>query len=102
MAYTHAGKRFCSVFKSTRRKEMYVYVDRKDGSDAIPEDLLRFFGEPVHVLDLILTAEKKLARVKAEKVLSEIEDKGYFLQMPPTEQEDIAGDVAAPKDTLNG
>ena len=100
--YTSRNKRFCSVFKSLKKKEMYIYVDRKDGADALPESLRSLFGHPEHVLDMILTPEKTLARVDAQKVLDEIADKGFYLQMPPGKDEEKIGDYEVPKDSLNG
>lgn len=100
--YTSNIKRFCSVYKSSKKKEMYLYVDRKYDLKELPESLTHVFGEPLPVLDMILTPEKKLARVSSEKVLEAIADKGFFLQMPPVENSDAAGDYIAPKDSLNG
>lgn len=100
--YTSTSKRFCSVFKSPKKQEMYLYVDRKPGIKELPEALLALFGEPVHVLDMILTPDKKLARVEAERVLNDIAEKGYFLQMPPGKEDDMLGLYQAPKDSLHG
>lgn len=100
--YTSNVKRFCSVYKSSKKKEMYIYVDRSYQLDELPETLKSVFGDPVHVLDMVLTPDKKLARVVAEKVLSSIEEQGFFLQMPPAESEIAAGDYSIPKDSLHG
>ena len=51
---------------------------------------------------MILTPEKKLARVSAEKVLVAIAEKDFYLQMPPVESDVIPGAHAAPKDSLHG
>ena len=100
--YTSRNKRFCSVFKSLKKNGMYVYVDRKKGIGALPEELIPLFGKPEHVLDMILTPLKKLARVEAQKVLDEIFEKGYYLQMPPIEDEEKVGHHPEPKDSLHG
>jgi len=100
--YTSDNKRFCSVFKSSKKREMYLYVDRKDGVEKLPEALKGIFGEPTHVLDMILTPEKKLARVDAKKVLAEIAQNGFFLQMPPGKDEEKIGDYQVQQDSLNG
>ena len=81
---------------------MYLYVDRKHDLKELPESLGHIFGQPLHVLDMILTPEKKLARVSSEKVLESITEKGFYLQMPPGDNLDMAGDYVAPKDSLNG
>lgn len=76
-------KKICSVFKSPRKDEMYLYVDKMDQLKRVPEALLDMFGQPVHVFDMLLAPEKELARVEADKVLNDILEKGFFLQMPP-------------------
>ena len=100
--YTSNRKRFCSVYKSNKKKEMYLYVDRKYDLKELPEALFHVFGSPLHVLDLILTPEKKLARVSSEKVLEAITEKGFFLQMPPAEVNELVGEQVVPKDSLHG
>ncbi|MBY4677601.1 YcgL domain-containing protein [Marinobacterium arenosum] len=72
-----------SIYKSPRKDEMYLYVDKRDQLGKVPEPLLQMFGEPVHVMDMPLKADKKLARVETDKLLSELDDKGFYLQMPP-------------------
>ena len=100
--YTSNVKRFCSVFKSSKKKEMFIYVDRKQDLTTLPEALVSVFGEPVHVLDMVLTPQKKLARVDASKVLESIAEQGFYLQMPPAHDYDLAGEAIQPKDTLHG
>ncbi len=86
------SKRLVSVFKSSRKDEMYLYVDKKQGVQDLPEALMAHFGKPVHVFDLLLTPEKKLARANAEEVLAKVEEQGFYLQMPPP-AEDYMQDV---------
>ena len=81
---------------------MYLYVDRKAELSELPEALMAAFGQPEHVLDMVLTPEKKLARVEAAKVLEHISDQGYYLQMPPAEGVEKAGELVPPKDSLHG
>ncbi|WP_415896574.1 YcgL domain-containing protein [Neptuniibacter sp. QD48_55] len=75
--------KICSVYLSPRKDEMYLYVDKRDQLSKVPEALLEMFGSPKHVMDIPLTADRELARVDTEKVLSDLDEKGYFLQMPP-------------------
>jgi len=100
--YTSNSKRFCSVFKSPKKQEMYLYVDRKTDTNDLPEALLALFGEPGHVLDMVLTPDKKLARVDAQRVLDDIADKGFYLQMPPGKEDYLLDLYPAPKDSLHG
>ncbi|WP_033416011.1 YcgL domain-containing protein [Hahella ganghwensis] len=82
-----AAKRLVSVYRSSRKDEMYVYVDKKQGVEELPEALLTHFGKPQHVFDLLLMPEKKLARANVEEVLEKIEEQGFYLQMPPPAEE---------------
>lgn len=79
-------RRMISIFKSPRRDECYLYVDRSKKLSQVPESLLETFGKPVHVTDMLLTPERKLARADASKILSELDDKGFYLQMPPPKE----------------
>jgi uncharacterized protein YcgL (UPF0745 family) len=77
-------KMICQIYRSSRKQEMYLYVDKSVGLGEVPESLLESFGEPEEVMTLLVTLERKFARVSAEKVLSDIAEKGFFLQMPPS------------------
>lgn len=80
-------KRLCQIFRSPRREEMYLYVDKARGLDDVPEALLRQFGEPEAVMTLLISPERRLARADSTEVLTQIENQGFYLQMPPTVDE---------------
>lgn len=82
-------KRICSIYKSPRKREMYLYVDKRDALGRVPEALLAAFGPPQHAFDMLLTPERKLAREDIGKVLENLEKQGYHLQMPPPQEEYI-------------
>lgn len=77
----------CQVFRSSRKQEMYLYVDKSRGLQDIPDALMAQFGEPTLVMVLLLTPEKKLARANVAAVLDDIKEQGFYLQMPPTAAE---------------
>ncbi|UTW49741.1 YcgL domain-containing protein [Bacterioplanoides sp. SCSIO 12839] len=77
------NKILCDVYRSLKKDEAYLYVEQKKGLKELPEELLEIFGPAEKTLTLILTEEKKLARAEATKVMAEIEEKGFYLQMPP-------------------
>ncbi len=79
-------KKICKVYKSPKKDEMYLYVDKSEDLTRVPEALLQMFGKPQEVMTMLLTAEKELARVEAEKVLKVISEQGYYLQMPPPKE----------------
>lgn len=77
-------KLMCDIFKSEKKTELYLYVKHQDGFERVPEELLQQFGEPVKVMTLVLTPEKKLARADAAKVIAMLDEQGYYLQLPPS------------------
>ncbi len=80
-------KLLCNIYKSRRKEETYLYVSMKDDLAKVPEALLETFGRPELVTKLIITEERKLARAEASKVLASIEEKGFYLQLPPPKEE---------------
>ncbi len=76
-------KRICTIYRSSRREGMYLYVDKKDDLAKVPEALLEQFGKPQHAMVLLIDRDRKLARADAGKVLDAIAEHGYYLQMPP-------------------
>jgi uncharacterized protein YcgL (UPF0745 family) len=79
-------KLLCEIFKSPRQDEMYLYVDKRNGVQDLPAALLEHFGKPEPVLTMILTADKRLSRAKAADVMAAIDEKGFYLQMPPAKE----------------
>jgi len=75
--------RVVRVYRSTRRQEMYLFVDAAEDLTRVPEALLKGFGRPVQAMELELDAERKLARAEVTVVLERIETEGFYLQMPP-------------------
>ncbi|MBF7729436.1 YcgL domain-containing protein [Pseudomonas sp. N040] len=82
-------KRICSIYHSSRKNGMYLYVLKEDALKRVPEALLTVFGTPRHAFDLVLSPQRKLAQEDIHKVLENLEAQGYHLQMPPAEDEYI-------------
>ncbi|WP_423894981.1 YcgL domain-containing protein [Candidatus Pelagadaptatus aseana] len=82
-------KVICDIFKSPNEDEMYLYVKKEEGLDKVPEALLDKFGKPQHVMTMLLTPEKKLGRADAARVLEQLEDPGFYLQMPPPKDDEM-------------
>lgn len=74
----------CFIYKSLKKDELYLYLDKRDDFSAVPEALLQSFGRMAFVMELQLTPERKLAREDAGKIMAGIQSKGFFVQMPPT------------------
>nr|WP_067288495.1 YcgL domain-containing protein [Marinobacterium profundum] len=79
--------KICSIYKSSRKDEMYLYVEKRELLTRVPEALLTMFGTPVHLMDMPVKPGRKLARIDVEKMLAGIVEKGYYLQMPPPKED---------------
>ena len=80
------NKILCDIYKGDKKEEMYLYVPKGNGQndlENIPEALLQSFGELTLVTTLVLTESRKLARADIHKVMAELNENGFYLQMPP-------------------
>lgn len=73
----------CFIYKSNKKAELYLYLDKQDDFSSVPEAILKSIGHPEYVMQLEITPDFKLARENAHDVLKGIEENGFFLQMPP-------------------
>ena len=79
----------CWIYRSDKKLETYLYLAAENGTDVVPDALLRAMLPLELVMQLDLHAERKLARADVEQVMRELKDRGFYLQMPPTEFEKI-------------
>ena len=75
----------CWIYKGTRRAETYLYLAEADNTDPVPEALLEAMGPLELVMELELVAGRSLARANPEQVIKDLEQRGYYLQMPPVD-----------------
>ena len=64
--------------------DTYVYVPRRDDFSALPAPLLTSLGTLAFVLEVALDAQRRLAQADPEKVRSEMSERGFYLQVPPS------------------
>lgn len=79
----------CWVYRSPRKQEMYLYLAEEDAFDKVPDELLQRFGEPILVIGLELSSERRLAREDVDQVMHNLRTQGYHLQMPPQLRPDL-------------
>lgn len=71
------------IYKSLRKPDAYLYLRDKDAFNLVP-DVVR---EPLGVLEFVMSLEiegRKLARADAGVVRSNLVERGFYLQVPPT------------------
>lgn len=76
----------CAVYKTKKKSGMFLYVPKKDDFDEVPEALMNQFGRPELVMLLPLDKREHLAGVDKQKLTDALSEQGYYLQMPPKEE----------------
>lgn len=74
----------CFIYKSLKKDYLYLYITKKDDFSQVPEALFNSMGKIEFVMELELSAERKLAREDTMKVIAGLKEKGFFVQLPPT------------------
>ena len=90
------GSLECTVFGVERREGTYVYVREDEQGKALenlPDQLRDTLGPLREVMNLELTARRKLAAVDVGEVMRELAEKGFYLQMPPAKEDYLLDDV---------
>ncbi len=75
----------CDVYKSSKKENLYIYVVSDDGLSRVPEELLAQFGNPEKALTFTLTKDRSLAKEDPETVITNLNEQGYHLQLPPAD-----------------
>ncbi|ASE84450.1 hypothetical protein CEP66_18880 [Citrobacter koseri] len=87
---------FCVIYRSSKRDQTYLYVEKKDDFSRVPEDLMKGFGQPTLAMILPLDGRKKLVNADLEKVKQALTDQGYYLQLPPPPEDLLKQHLSAP------
>ena len=72
----------CAIYKSSRKSNTYLYVERENEFRRVPAALMSLLGK----LELVMTldlAERKLAQADPAEVCEQLKAQGYYLQLPP-------------------
>ncbi len=73
----------CAIYKSAKKPDSYLYVEREGDFSKVPESLLKLLGALRWVMNLELGSGRRLAQADVDKVIEHLRDSGFYLQMPP-------------------
>ncbi|TKB54258.1 YcgL domain-containing protein [Ferrimonas aestuarii] len=73
----------CAIYKSKRKAETYLYVNKRNDFSEVPEALMETFGQPEFVMLLPLSKLSQLGSANIDKVKADLSEKGFYLQLPP-------------------
>ena len=77
----------CVVYKGSRKPDAYLYVQHEGDFSQVPESLLELMGSLQFVLSFDLTADSTLAQAPVKEVLEQLRNRGFYLQLPPSDSE---------------
>ncbi|MGF1749728.1 MULTISPECIES: YcgL domain-containing protein [Vibrio] len=75
----------CSIYKSAKKQGAYLYITKKDDFSQVPDALLEMFGKPTLVMVVKLDG-RTLAQVDVDIVKQSLQNEGFFLQLPPPQE----------------
>ena len=78
----------CAIYKSARKAQTYIFVKTRDDFSSVPDGLMKTYGTPQLVTLVNLATKNKLAMADLEKVKANLDEAGFYLQLPPP-QEDL-------------
>ena len=73
----------CSVYKSLKKVDTYLYVEPGEDFKRVPPALLDMLGKLEFVMDVDLDKRDKLAHADLQQVKAALTEQGYYLQLPP-------------------
>lgn len=73
----------CVIYRSPKRDQTYLYVEKRDDFSRVPAELMKSFGTPQFSMVLSLDGRKKLAAADIATVKEALKQDGFYLQFPP-------------------
>ncbi|MBA6338516.1 MULTISPECIES: YcgL domain-containing protein [unclassified Colwellia] len=73
----------CTIYKSTKKAQTYLFVKQRNDFSSVPAPLMSIFGTPTLVTVMNLAKKEKLALADIEKVKANLNEQGFYLQLPP-------------------
>jgi hypothetical protein len=77
----------CAIYKSSKKAQTYLFVKTRDDFSAVPNPLMKTFGTPILVTLINLATKEKLAMADLGKVKSNLDEQGFYLQLPPPQED---------------
>ena len=76
----------CVIYKSLKKFDTYLYVERADDFERVPAPLRAALGRLAFVMELELASDRKLAQADIGRVRQQLASEGYYLQLPPNDR----------------
>ncbi|WP_158769287.1 YcgL domain-containing protein [Paraglaciecola sp. L1A13] len=85
----------CAVYKSSKKADTYLYVPGRDDFSRVPETLMKMFGAPRFIMIMPIKKDRLLGQVDIQTLRDELTKNGFYLQLPPPEENLLKQHLAA-------
>ena len=82
--------KYCAVYRTNKKSGLFLYVAEKGQFGSVPSALMAQLGKPELVMMLPLNNDKSLAAVDKNTLIEHLTEKGFYLQMPPQQEDWLA------------
>lgn len=72
----------CYIYRCSRKPDLYIYLAEKDDFSSVPAEIMRSLGITELSMEIELKADTKLAREDVTRVMKNLDEKGFHLQLP--------------------
>ena len=72
----------CYIYRCSRKPDMYIYLTEEDDFSRVPKDIFNSLGIITFAMELKLSANKKLAKEDPVRVMKNLEENSFHLQLP--------------------
>lgn len=76
----------CAVYRSAKKDQTFLFIKQRDNFSDVPDALMSMFGTPTLVTIINLATKDKLALADIVTVKEKLVDQGYYLQLPPPQE----------------
>lgn len=79
-----------AVYKSKKKADTFLFVEKRDDFSKVPEPLMDMFGQPHYVMIINLAKRQHLGGADLNAVKQALTEDGFYLQIPPPEENLLA------------
>lgn len=77
----------CVIYKSPKKEQTYLFVEKRDDFSRVPDALMSMFGTPILVTIINLATKDKLGFADLGRVKENLSKEGFYLQLPPPKED---------------
>lgn len=74
-----------AVYKSKKKADTFLFIEKRDDFNKVPEPLMTMFGQPHFVMIINLAKRTHLGAADINTLKEALSEQGYYLQLPPPE-----------------